>query len=100
MVHSRELIKREILILDLCEEIACRETQTSIRLENTNAQIEVGCLFNMVHFVAKEGVLFRKFPELCKLLCKNNTQLGQNYSTDVASRRSGIYPSTFTNVCF
>ena len=42
----------------------------------------------MAYFVAKEGLSFRKYPQLSKLQSKNNIGLGKNYFADVACQSS------------
>ena len=75
----------------------------------TNNQIAVGRLFNTAYFIGKQGLSFKKYPELCKLQTKNDIGSGKNYLSDVACKRfiSSIGDTlkddlrdSFNNACF
>ena len=45
-------------------------------------------LFNTAHYVAKEGLAFKKFTGLCDLQEKNGLDIGNNYRNEIKCKES------------
>ena len=68
------------MILELCQEISREETQSQMRLWDF---LWCGSFVNVAYFVAKEGLSFRKYPQLSELQCKSNIGPGKNHFAGV-----------------
>ena len=62
----------------------------------------LGSLMNTAYYVAKSGLSFLKYTEICELQIKNGLDLGENYLTDVACTRliSSIADDTKSDLKF
>ena len=61
----------------------------AVEVNQDKYMVQLGSLMNTAYYVAKAGLSFLKYTEICELQIKNGSQmdLGENYLTDVACMR-------------
>ena len=59
----------------------------AVEVNQDKYMTRLGSLMNTAYYVAKSGLSFLKYTEICELQIKNGLDLGENYLTDVACTR-------------